>query len=137
MESLRLGLPIFIALSIIVAVVGGRRLPACSPAWTWAVSLPIALPAVICVWAGIALAGSVEVLGLVFVGLGLVFLAIWVVMTRRSIARVQAAQTEREVAAALDAPVTEVMLAWTGVMLIAALLGGVVLVAYALISNGA
>jgi hypothetical protein len=124
-ESLRLGLPIIVGLTVIVAFVGGRRLPARSAAWTWAVSLPIALVPVISLWAGVALLGTGMPFGVAFVGVGVVFLAIWAGMTRRSIARVQAARSEREVAAALDEPVTELMLAWVGFMLITGLVGGV------------
>ena len=137
MESLRLGLPILFAMSVLVAIVGqtapagalGRMDVGGQPADRG--------PAVVLLWAGVAILGDSEALGLVFVGAR--------ARLPRDLGRDDAAldregsggTTEREVAAALDAPVTEVMLAWTGVMLITALLGGVVLVAYALISRGA
>jgi hypothetical protein len=136
-ESLRIGLPIFFAFSVVVAIVGGRRLPARSAAWTWAVSLPIAVLPVICLMAGVALLSDSVPLGLALVGLGLLFLAIWVVMTRRSIAKVQAARTDGEVAAALDAPVVEMSLAWAGLLLLAGLMAVIVILAYGVSSRAA
>ena len=137
MESLRLGLPILFGLSVIVAIVGGRRLPARSPAWTWSVSLPIAVLPVTCLLAGVALLGDSVPLGLAFVAIGLVFLAIWLVLTRRSIAKVQAARTDGQVAAALDEPVVEMSLVWAGLVLTGGLVAVVLLIAYAVISRGA
>ena len=87
---MRLGLPFLFGLSVLVAIVGGRRLPARSAAWTWAVSLPIAVLPLVCLWAGVALLGDSVPLAVGFIAVGLVVLAIWVVLTRRSIAKVQA-----------------------------------------------
>ena len=136
MESLRLGLPILFALSVLVAIVGQRRLPARSAAWTWAVSLPIAVLPVVLLWAGVAILGDSVPLGLVFVALGLVFIAIWVVMTRRSVAKVQAARTDGQVATALDEPMVEMSLVWAGLMLLIGLVAVVAILAYAVVSRG-
>jgi hypothetical protein len=57
-------------------------------------------------------------------------------MTRRSIAKVQAAGTDGRVAAALDEPVVEMSLVWAGLVLIGGLVAVVLLIAYAVISRG-
>jgi hypothetical protein len=134
-EGLRLGLPLVLGLSVVVAVVGQRRLPARSPAWVWAVSLPVAALPLVMLWAGVALLAESPLLGILVVGAGVAFLSIWVGMTRRSIERVQAARTDRDVSAALDAPVTEIMLAWTGLTLIIGIVGGALLLASAVITR--
>ena len=84
-------------------------------------SLPIAVLPVTCLLAGVALLGDTVPLAVAFVAIGLVFLAIWVVLTRRSIAKVQAARTDGQVAAALDEPIVEMSLVWAGLLLIVGL----------------
>ena len=136
MESLKFGLPIFWALCVLIAMVARLRLPERSPAWTWAVSLPIAMLPITLAWGGVALLSTGVALGLVLVGLGLVFLAIWVVMTRRSIVKVQAARTDGQVAAALDEPLVEMSLVWAGAMLLIGLVAVVAILAWALVARG-
>ena len=132
---MRLGLPFLFGLSVLVAIVGGRRLPARSAAWTWAVSLPIAVLPLVCLWAGVALLGDSVPLAVGFIAVGLVFLAIWVVLTRRSIAKVQAARTDGEVAAALDQPIVEMSLVWAGLILLTGLVAVVAILVWAVASR--
>ena len=63
------------------------------------------------------------------------FLAIWVVLTRRSIAKVQAARTDGEVAAALDQPIVEMSLVWAGLILLTGLVAVVAILVYAVASR--
>jgi hypothetical protein len=136
MDSVRLGLPIMFGMSVAVALLARRWLPARSPAATWLAGLPIAVIPVATIWAGASLLSTSALLGGTFIVGGIVFLTLWAVYTHRSVAKVRAARNDAEIEAALEEPLVDMSIVWAGLLLLGGFLAiGLILVGALVLSR--